>query len=112
MALDERTAAADADEPPAQRADEGAEGAGEGQDDPGAETVGQARPERGRVLGQRPGGQGPGVEHHELAAHRQDRVDRHEREDDEDAMVGDGVGELARERGEGHGGPDSVPGVP
>ena len=88
VAVEERPSAAAADRPADERAGEVAERPGEREDDvalgPGRHDV--AEDDRLRA-GDRARGERAGEEHHQLAADRQEGVDRHDREDRIGAVV-------------------------
>jgi hypothetical protein len=100
VALDERAPTANADDPAEQRAGEVADRAGDRQHQIALQPRGQRHAEDDRLL---PGDgacrQDARVEHDQLAARRQQRVDGHEHEDGVHAVLGDRRGQLAGHRG-------------
>ena len=99
--LDERAPAVAADHPADDRADDVAQRAGQGHGHVRPARIGDVVAEEDDVLrGKCPGGERARVEHHQLARGREDRVERHQREDRVDPVVADERGDGARDRRE------------
>src|ERR1700722_1263538 len=89
VALEQRLAAVDADQPADDRAERVPGEAGERDGEVGVEPGAEVVPEERDLTGERAGGERAAVEHRQLARHRQHGRKGHEREDGEQAVVSD-----------------------
>ena len=108
VSLEERTATVQADPPAPDRSDRVADRAGDGDREVGGKARLELPPEEDDALPrERAGRDGAAVHHHELAGRRQDRVDHHQQKDRVEPVVaddgGEEIGDLAQNRGDGHG---------